>query len=81
MQTTTNNSMDRLMSTIDKLVSKTGLVPMTYDEAAKMFLTNGRRSFSFIAAPYGVPKTVVVGNYNGALAVTPDHLYTQEGAR
>lgn len=37
----------------------TGLVPMTYAEATKLFLSCGKRSFSFIASPVLVSKTVV----------------------
>jgi hypothetical protein len=55
-----------------------GITPMTFAEALAMFLANGKRSFSFVAAPYMVQKTVVIGNYGGALAVTPEHLYTKD---
>lgn len=53
----------------------TNLVPMTYAEAFDLYVSCGRRSFSFVTAPYGVLKTVVSvlqhGRSGEVLAVNP----------
>jgi hypothetical protein len=47
----------------------TNLVPTTYDDAMKLYLQNGRKPFSFVAAPYGVLKTIMV--QAGAVTASP----------
>jgi hypothetical protein len=36
------------------------MTPITYDAAMKLYEENGRKPFSFVAAPYEVQKTIVV---------------------
>lgn len=48
------------------------LVPMTYAEATQLYHTV-RRPFSFLAAPYGVLKTVVV--QRGTIVAAPPQSY------
>lgn len=48
----------------------TNLKPMTYGEAMKLYW-EGRKPFSFVAAPYGVLKTITVERGN-VLASPPD---------
>ena len=45
------------------------LAPLTYDEAMSLYSGNGRRPFSFLAAPYRIPKTIVV--MNGSVVASP----------
>ena len=54
-----------------------GLTPMTYDEAAAMY-REYRRSFSFIAAPYGVLKTVVLNQLGTLVASNPESYVVQK---
>lgn len=49
----------------------TNIVPMTYDDAMSLYAGNGRKPFSFAAAPYGVLKTITVAN-GSVLASPPD---------
>ena len=41
-----------------KTPDKTNLTPMTYGEAKQLYVENGSKPFSFVAAPYGVLKTI-----------------------
>ena len=47
----------------------TNLQPMTYAAAMELYTSNGRRPFSFVAAPYGVLKTVM--RLNGHVVAAP----------
>ena len=40
------------------------LAPITYAAAFALYQEGGRRPFSFVAAPYGVPKTITVERGN-----------------
>ena len=44
----------------DEVPNTTNIVAVTYDEAMKLYVENGRHPFSFLAAPYGVLKTIQV---------------------
>jgi hypothetical protein len=47
------------------------LAPITYNDAMALYRENGRRPFSFMAAPHGVLKTITVESGN-VLASPPD---------
>ena len=55
----------------------TNLAPITYAEAAKLFLENGKRPFSFVAAPYGVLKTAII-QHAGLVAAPPSSVNEKE---
>lgn len=52
-----------------KAPETTNLVPMTYAEALAQYDANGKRPFSFFAAPYGIVKTITV--QNGTILASP----------
>jgi len=49
----------------------TNLVPITYSEAMVLYSDNGRRAFSFVAAPYLVLKTITVDRRTGNVMASP----------
>ena len=49
----------------------TNLIAISYADAMELYRANGRRPFSFIAAPHGVLKTITVMNSN-VVASPPD---------
>ena len=49
----------------------TNLVAMSYDDAMKLYAESGRKPFSFLAAPYGVLKTIMLQG-SSVLASSPD---------
>jgi hypothetical protein len=49
----------------------TQLLAITYDDAMTIYKGNGRKPFSFVAAPYGVLKTITVER-GSVLASPPD---------
>jgi hypothetical protein len=65
------------MTTYKGTPETTNLVPMTYSEAARLFRENGKRPFSFVAAPYGVLKTAVIQRA-GLVAAPPSSVNEKE---
>lgn len=53
----------------------TNLKPMSYGEAMRLYWDCGRHPFSFVAAPYGVLKTVMP--MNGNVVAAPPAAYSE----
>ena len=50
---------------------QTNIQPITYGDAFREFVLNGRHPFSFVVTPYNVLKTITVANGN-VIASPPD---------
>lgn len=49
----------------------TNLLAITYGDAMRLYWQNGRHPFSFVAAPYGVLKTILVQRGGHVVAAPP----------
>ena len=49
----------------------TNLQPMTYGDALRLYFECGRHPFSFMVAPYGLPKTIAVTKSGNVTAQPP----------
>jgi predicted alternative tryptophan synthase beta-subunit len=67
----TNNNERQTMNGAICAPETTHLVAITYDDAMKLYRENGRKPFSFVAAPYGILKTITIQS-NNVVASPPD---------